>query len=460
MNKVSRRPGQGPTVNCAATCRSPGLTRHDTPPTPLLANALPHELAGPACQGSGRALPMSRRVTPGHSGPRTRTLLWLALLVLLVHGLVLRTEPTHFGPTLTPAAQRTAAFATRSIPAAPPAAAVTAAAAPATVAAKPRPQRAKKPILKPKPPETPVLQAPAAIDSIVSPALNTLPPEPPAADASSDQAATLAAQDGAPPEASNTAETSDAAVAAPPAVAASASAASAPAAELPAPPPGMRQTLATTVKLPDSARLAYKVTGNAKGLTYHASAELNWRNALSHYDASMTVSALFIGSRTLSSSGQIGGEGLAPTRFADKYKSEVAAHFEPDKGQVSFSANTPAVPWLQGMQDRVSVFFQLAGMLAGTPEKFPVGSVISMVTVGPRDADGWSFVVEAAEKISLPAGDLDTLKLARQPRKEFDQKVEIWYAPSLGYLPVRSKITQANGDFVDQQLQSVNPPAP
>ena len=103
----------------------------------------------------------------------------------------------------------------------------------------------------------------------------------------------------------------------------------------------MRQTLATTVKLPDSARLAYKVTGNAKGLTYHASAELNWRNALNHYDASMTISALFNGSRTMSSSGQIGGEGLAPTRFADKYKSEVAAHFEPDKGQVSFSANTP-----------------------------------------------------------------------------------------------------------------------
>lgn len=416
---------------------------------------------------------MSRRDTPARSGPRTRTLLWLALGVLIVHGLVLHTEPTHFGPVLTPAAQRTAAFATRSLPAAPPATASpeTSPAPTTATATKPRPKREQKPILKKKGPQTPYSPALTAINSIANPALEAATREPTAEDASPDQAATLTAQDNTPSDATDTKDTTDAPVAVvaadlPASASASASAAaaaavsSAPAAELPTPPPGLRQTLATTVKLPDSARLAYQVTGNAKGLTYHASAELNWRNALSHYDASMTVSALFIGSRRMSSSGQIVGEGLAPTRFADKYKSEVAAHFEPDKGQVRFSANTPTVPWIKGMQDRVSVFFQLAGMLAGQPEKFPVGSVISMVTVGPRDADGWSFVVESAEKISLPAGELDTLKLARQPRKEFDQKVEIWYAPSLGYLPVRSKITQANGDFVDQQLTSLTSSPP
>jgi len=47
------------------------------------------------------------------------------------------------------------------------------------------------------------------------------------------------------------------------------------------------------------------------------------------------------------------------------------------------------------------------------------------------------------------------LKLTRKPRKEFDQKVEIWFAPSLGYLPVRSRITQQNGDFIDQQLTDI-----
>ena len=42
----------------------------------------------------------------------------------------------------------------------------------------------------------------------------------------------------------------------------------------------------------------------------------------------MTVKALFIGARTLSSTGQVSAQGLAPTRFSDKSRTEVAAHFD------------------------------------------------------------------------------------------------------------------------------------
>ncbi len=215
------------------------------------------------------------------------------------------------------------------------------------------------------------------------------------------------------------------------------------------------QSAVTAVVLPESARLEYKMTGSAKGLNYHADAELGWRYSGNNYSASMRVSALFLGSRSMASTGQVGPEGLAPTRFSDKSRSEVAAHFEADKGQIIFSANTPAAPWIKGAQDRVSVFIQLAAMLAGNPTGFPAGSTISIYTVGPRDADTWTFRVEGEEKMALPYGELNTLKLTRQPRREFDQKVELWYAPSLGYLPVRSRITQQNGDFIDQQLSAI-----
>ena len=207
--------------------------------------------------------------------------------------------------------------------------------------------------------------------------------------------------------------------------------------------------------LPASVKLDYKMTGNSKGLSYHANAELRWQNAGDSYNAMMRVSALFLGSRSMASTGRLSAQGLAPTRFSDKSRSEVAAHFEADKNQISFSANTPTLAWVKGAQDRVSIFIQLGGMLAGNPVGFPVGSTISMYTVGPRDADTWTFLVETEEKLALPFGELATLKLTRQPRREFDQKVEIWYAPSLGYLPVRNKITQANGDFVDQQLSAL-----
>jgi hypothetical protein len=38
----------------------------------------------------------------------------------------------------------------------------------------------------------------------------------------------------------------------------------------------------------------------------------------------------------------------------------------------------------------------------------------------------------------------------------FDDTVELWLAPSMGYLPVRIRITQPNGDFADMQLRSAS----
>ena len=211
----------------------------------------------------------------------------------------------------------------------------------------------------------------------------------------------------------------------------------------------------TAVRLPGSVRLQYKVIGLSKNLNYHANAELAWNNDGDSYQAMMKVSAFLVGSRSMSSVGKITVSGLAPSRFADKFKTELAAHFEPDKGKISFSANTPDTPWVEGVQDRVSVFLQLGGMLAAKPQDFPLGSNITFMTIGPREADTWTFVIEAEENLDLMGAPMAALKLTRKPRKEFDQKVEIWFAPSLGYLPVRSRITQPGGDFIDQQLTEI-----
>ena len=68
-----------------------------------------------------------------------------------------------------------------------------------------------------------------------------------------------------------------------------------------------------------------------------------------------------------------------------------------------------------------------------------------------READQWLFTVEGEEELQLPGGALRALKLVRNPRKEFDQKVELWLAPGMDYVPVRLRLTQANGDWLEQQ---------
>ena len=129
--------------------------------------------------------------------------------------------------------------------------------------------------------------------------------------------------------------------------------------------------------VPGSIRLKYNVLGTKDNLNYSARAEMLWLQDGSTYEARLEVSAFLIGSRTRTSTGRLGTEGLLPTRFSDKFRSEVAAHFEREKGKVSFSANTPDAPLLQGMQDQLSVFVQIGAMLAGAPARYPAGTVLT-----------------------------------------------------------------------------------
>ncbi len=216
----------------------------------------------------------------------------------------------------------------------------------------------------------------------------------------------------------------------------------------------------TAYKAPSSARIKYDIKGFSRGTQYAAGGDLTWRQDGQSYEARMEVGAFLLGSRVQTSVGALGNEGLMPLRFGDKSRSELAAHFQRDKNIISFSANTPDVPLLKGAQDRLSIVFQLSALLAADPERFPVGTMLSFQTVSQREAEMWQFVVEKEERLQLPYGELATVKLNRNPRRSFDQHIELWFAPSLGFLPARLRITNANGDYIDQVLQQaqMSPP--
>ena len=353
-----------------------------------------------------------------HSAPR-RFLWLLALLVVLGHWLLLAaiTDNAPVVPETAALSPTKLVFNTRRIEVP----------VQVTQATPVRP----KPVLvqKPKPSRPPVAAAEPLMAPVVlaeaAPKLQPAEPELP-----------LPAEPAAPPQAASEHTVNDSA---------------APTSE-PAPKPPVN------VNIPASVRLNYKLTGLASGLTYHASGVMTWQQDGSNYEASMVVSAFLIGTRALESRGDITADGLAPVLFVDKGRNERTATFQADKGTISFSANTPVAPWKRGAQDRVTVFFQLASLLAGQSGSFPPGTKIPMYTVGPRDVDTWTFTVGGEEILALPMGAVTAIKLSRDPRREQDQRVEAWFAPSLGYWPVRMKITQQDGDYIDQQLSSSGPP--
>lgn len=212
---------------------------------------------------------------------------------------------------------------------------------------------------------------------------------------------------------------------------------------------------ATAARAPASARLSYDVAGSAKGLNYSAKATLNWTTTGARYDARMEMRLLLLGSRVQTSTGRIGSGGLLPERFSDKSRSERAAHFDHDQRRIRFSANTPEAALQPGAQDRLSLFLQLAALLNARPEAFEAGQSIGLQVAGTRDADIWRFQVGEEETLTLPAGALRARLLVREPRKTHDSRIEIWLAPSLEHLPVRIRITQQNGDLVDQRLSQI-----
>ena len=404
-----------------------------------------------------------------------RPLLVLTLLVLALHWLVLQGMPLDWDgtPSAAPAAP---VFSTRNIAPPPPrpvvAQASPAPARPAAARKKPAPQpRTTPPKAKAAataPPPEPLAQPESPIDTGES---------PPSAPAEDDQG-TPSSEATAETEATAQAEV----VATAPQPPASTAAPPPPSPESPAPatapataqdsgtgagvdisPPGggtgrMASTAAPAVRLPAPVRLTFDVNGQAKKFNYNARAELLWKHDGSRYEARQEISAFLVGSRSQSSVGQVTPQGLQPERFADRSRSEQAAHFDHAQGRVTFSANTPQAAVGPGVQDRLSVFIQLGALLAADPARFVPGTQVTLTTVSARSADRWTFSIEEQETLDLPAGPTPAWKLLRLPRRDYDQKAELWLAPDLGYVPVRIRLTQANGDFADLRLSSSGPP--
>ena len=367
--------------------------------------------------------PVATQKAGPHAAP-WRALALLAVGVFLLHLLVLQSAPLSLrfeDPEVT----RT--FVTRTIVLQPPAPKETQA---------PRLPEATRPAPMPRPaPQQRTAREPTPITS--SPASEPVTPAPDVGGRSTADAPPQPETRSAAPKP----EPAQPPVIAPPAVPATQPASTAPYA------------------IPGSTRLQYVVTGQQGTQPLQGvQAEFLWLQDGQQYQARLEFRFLFRTLRSQTSTGRITPDGLAPDRFSDRRRSEVATHFQRDKGKISFSANTTEVPLLTGAQDRLSLFLQLASLMAGNPAAYPAGTVLNIQTAGPRDADTWALVVGDPETLQLPIGETAAVKLMRMPRRDYDQKVEVWLAPSLGYLPVRVRITEADGDMADQQLRAAGSP--
>ncbi|MBB3180034.1 DUF3108 domain-containing protein [Variovorax sp. Sphag1AA] len=355
--------------------------------------------------------------------PRWRTLAVVTAIVLAGHLAVLGLAPVIVGAPSTPSVDK---FITRTIIVAPPAVSEPPAPAPPPkVEAKPAPKPRPHPVARPRP----VAPAPAPAPEVAAPT------QPDSQD--------LVSQ--APPETAPVPQES------PPGDASSGTGQGTGTGEGDT---GGNIPVSAPLRISGSVRLAFAATAQQGAQPMQgAFGDLVWQQDGTHYDASLSIKFLFMTFRSTRSTGVIGPTGIEPLRYSDKRRTEVASHFVRDQKTVIFSNNSPAVPLLAGAQDRLSVVLQLGALMAGDPGRYPPNSVIAVQTVGTSDAEIWAFTLSGEEQVAVQAGEFTARKLTRSPRKPFDDKIELWLAPELGYLPVRIRQTQPNGDFIDLQLR-------
>jgi len=232
-------------------------------------------------------------------------------------------------------------------------------------------------------------------------------------------------------------------------------------ASAPLPPPSNALT-AKPGDFPPNIQINYKLTGQERGLTYHASGSLKWQTqatpdapsatpAPKAYEAELRVRAFLVGSRVWRSVGLLTENGLSPVRYSDSARSERAAHFDATQNKISFSGNTPGVALQPGAQDQVSLFIQMAATVAA--KNFKLGSELNVQTATARDAVNWVLTFKSEELIEVDGKQLATQRWVCLPRGKFDSQIEMWLSQSHGGLPARIKITQVTGNFIDMEMR-------
>jgi Protein of unknown function (DUF3108) len=203
---------------------------------------------------------------------------------------------------------------------------------------------------------------------------------------------------------------------------------------------------------PPSAQLHYTVTGKTKGLPYRAQGVLDWQTDGTRYQAHMEIKVFLLGSRHQRSHGTVGPVGLRPLRFEDESRRLRSVVFDPQQLTAQHLPDGPTETVPFAIQDRLSVFMQLAGGFNAAPVPPKVGQRWQVPVMGINGFETWSFVHRQEASVDTATGPVPSHLLEREPRHPNDQRIELWLAPQLNHLPARIRIRHPNGDVADQVL--------
>lgn len=206
--------------------------------------------------------------------------------------------------------------------------------------------------------------------------------------------------------------------------------------------------------LPRSVMLNYRLTGLEKGIQYQASSQLRWQHNNQAYDMNLSLKVFLLGTKNWRSQGQITSAGLAPTRLTDRWRKEHTAFFDRPKQRIVFDKSASTQPLQMGAQDQISLYAQLAAAMAHSGKRWPTGTRLQIQTATVRGASPWLITLVRKENLSVDGQNLPTTQWLAERMSGSDSRIEFWVSAANDWLPVRIRITQDSGSYIDLQLAS------
>jgi hypothetical protein len=155
------------------------------------------------------------------------------------------------------------------------------------------------------------------------------------------------------------------------------------------------------------------------------------------------------------SQGQVTPAGLQPLVYEDRRprRAPASARFDWAKGTVTQEFRGPprTEPIPAHAQDRLSFFYAPAF-------KAPGKGPLEYHVVDGKGVSHYVLEVAGRERLSVPAGEFDALRLVK--REDDDRrKTELWLDAGGSLLPLRLHIVEKDGTRLDQVAVRIEPPA-
>ncbi|MGG1945132.1 DUF3108 domain-containing protein [Trinickia sp. NRRL B-1857] len=209
------------------------------------------------------------------------------------------------------------------------------------------------------------------------------------------------------------------------------------------PAPGLK------FSVPPSGDLHYNTFYNG---VENAPGTIRWSSDRESYDMLVSVPLPFVGTFTYESRGRIDAFGLAPEHYVEKRgrRPEQVTTFDRTDKRIGFTRTSATLALPDGAQDRFSMVMQLASLVRGDPETYKPGVTRSFYVADDDSGELWPIETIGDESIRTAEGFLDTRHFMRLPRHDGDRRrIDVWLAPSLGWLPARIMQTEPNGSQIE-----------